>query len=147
MRIIPRLLLCFLFSAASLAAQTGPVDSTPIAHLAPDSTGLAWGIGGGSSPGLYRWGGDKWKFVAVDDAPGNPVALAAGPEGAVYCLWSTNAGAHTVTWHQGTSTKTLAHFTMRHSISPLSSWPIAALRVGSKYRNFKSSSFLSRNTA
>ena len=112
MRTIARLLLCVVFFAPSLAAQSESADSTPIHHLAQDSTGAVWGIGPSLNSDLYRWEGDRWNSVAVEGVAGDsrPAALATGPEGAVYCLWVGREGKHTVTWHRGGVSKTLAHF-------------------------------------
>jgi streptogramin lyase len=112
MRSMQRLLICTLCLASSLAAQTWRVDSTRLNALAQDSTGQVWGIGAFMSSSLYRWEGDKWVSVPVSGISDNfrPYALTAGPDGAVYCLWSAGYEAHIVTWHKGNDLKTLAQF-------------------------------------
>jgi streptogramin lyase len=112
MRTFQRLILCVIYLAPRLAAQAWPVDSTRLNALAQDSTGQVWGINVAVNSSLYRWEGDKWNSVAVHGVTSNyrASALANGPEGAVYCLWSAGEGDHAVTWHNGTDSKTLAHF-------------------------------------
>jgi streptogramin lyase len=73
--------------------------------------GQVWGIGASMGTSLYRWEGDKWNPVAGVSGNTGTVALANGPDGAVYGLWTTTEGRHTVTWHKGTVSKTLAQFT------------------------------------
>jgi len=113
MRTLPRLLLCVLCLAPSLAAQTGQVDSTRLSAWAQDSTRQVWGIGAMMGSNLYRWEGAKWNTVAVEgvSSPYGPSALTSGPDGAVYCLWSAGEEEHVVTWHKGSASKVLAHFT------------------------------------
>ncbi len=106
------LLLCAICLAPSLAAQPWRVDPTRLNALAQDSTGQVWGIGILMSENLYRWEEDRWNAVAVDGVPANywPAALATGPDGEVYCLWSAGEGEHTVTRHKGSASKVVAHF-------------------------------------
>ena len=113
MRTLQRLLLCLICLAPSLAAQPWRVDPTRLNALAQDSTGQVWGIGILMSESLYRWEDDRWNAVAVDGVSANywPAALASGPDGEVYCLWSAGEDEHTVTRHQGSVSKVLAHFT------------------------------------
>ena len=113
MRISHRLLLCILCLAPNLAAQPWRVDPTRLNALAQDSTGRVWGIGVLMSESLYRWEDDRWTAVTVDGIPANswPAALASGPEGEVYCLWSAGEDEHAVTRHQGSVSKVLVHFT------------------------------------
>jgi len=113
MRTMRRLLLCVICLAPSLAAQSGRVDSTRVNVMAKDSTGQVWGIARAMSSGLYRWEGDRWNPIVMEGVSGNsgPTALASGPDGAVYCLWSAGEGTHTMTWHKGNVSKTLAQFT------------------------------------
>jgi streptogramin lyase len=113
MRTVSRLLLCVLCLAPSLAAQSWPVDSTRLGAWAQDSTGQVWGIGSMMSSELYRWEGDKWNPFAAQgvSSPYAPSALASGPDGAVYCLWSSGDEEHVVTWQKGSASKVLAHFT------------------------------------
>ncbi|MGA3324845.1 MAG: hypothetical protein ABSF45_10255 [Terriglobia bacterium] len=111
MRTLQRLLLCILCLAPSLAAQSGPVDSTRISRALQDSTGQVWGIGASMGTSLYRWEGDKWNPVEGVSGITGTVVLANGPDGAVYGLWTATEGRHTVTWHKGSVSKTLAQFT------------------------------------
>jgi streptogramin lyase len=112
MRTFERLLVCFLCFVPSLAAQSQPVDSTQISRILQDATGQVWGSSAARGSSLYRWEGDAWKYVALDAASGTSatVSMATGPDGAVYCLWGRGEGEHSVTWHKGTVSKTLAHF-------------------------------------
>ena len=120
MRTLQRLLLCVICLAPSLAAQPWRVDSTRLNALAQDSTGQVWGIGAFMSADLYRWEDSNWNAAPVSGVTVNsrPFALANGPDGAVYCLWSAGEGAHTVTWHQGSVSKTLAQFTGDVAFAP-----------------------------
>ncbi len=113
MRLLVYLLFGILFLASILAAQTSPIDSTRINVMAKDSTGQVWGIGAYMNSGLYRWDHDRWNAVAGEGLYGNngAAALATGPDGAVYCLWGVRETDHSVTWHRGSVSKTLAHFT------------------------------------
>jgi streptogramin lyase len=113
MRTLQRLLFCVICLAPSLAAQSWQVDTTRLSAWAEDSTGQVWGIGAMMGSNLYRWEGDKWNTVAVDavSSPYGPSALASGPDGGVYCLWSAGEAEHVVTWHKGSASKVLAHFT------------------------------------
>ena len=112
MRTMQQLLLCIIVLSASLAAQPPHVDSTRLNAWAQDSTGQAWGMGALMGGGLYHWEADKWTAVPVDGISGefSPAALAGGPDGAVYCLWSAGEASHAVTWHKGPVSKVLAHF-------------------------------------
>lgn len=112
MRTLQRSLLCLICLAPSLAAQPWRVDPTRLNALAQDSTGQVWGIGAFMSADLYRWEGSNWNSVPVNGVAENsrPFALANGPDGAVYCLWSAGKDAHALTWHQGSVSKTLAQF-------------------------------------
>jgi len=96
------------------------VDPTRLNALAQDSTGQVWGIGAFMSTDLYRWEGSDWNSVSVKGVTENsrPFALASGPDGVVYCLWSAGEGAHTVTWHQGSVSKTLVQFTGDLAFAP-----------------------------
>jgi streptogramin lyase len=113
MRTLWRLLLCLICLAPSLAAQTWRVDSNRINAWAQDSTGQVWGIGILMSPDLYRWGASGWNAIAVDGIAGNyqPSALATGPDGEVYCLWSAGEEEHIVARLQGSTSQVVAHFT------------------------------------
>ena len=113
MRTLPRLLFCLICLTPRLAAQPWRVDPTRLNALAQDSTGQVWGIGVLMRESLYRWAGDRWNAVAVDGIPVGfwPSALASGPEGEVYCLWSAGEDEHAVTRHRGSVSKVLAHFT------------------------------------
>src|SRR5208282_509406 len=81
MRTLQRLLLCVICLSPSLAAQSGPVDSTRISRAIQDSTGQVWGIGASMGASLYRWGGDKWNPVEGVSGISGTVALANGPDG------------------------------------------------------------------
>ena len=112
MRTLQRLLLCVICLSPRLAAQPWRVDPTRLNALAQDSTGQVWAIGAFMSADLYRWEGSNWNSVPVNGVAENsrPFALANGPDGAVYCLWSAGKDAHALTWHQGSVSKTLAQF-------------------------------------
>jgi streptogramin lyase len=112
MRTTQHLLICIMLLATNLAAQSPQVDLTRINAMAQDSTGTVWGIARAANSDLFQWKGDKWGPVAPGGVPENsrPAALASGPDGAVYCLWNAAEHEHTVTWHSGTVTKTLARF-------------------------------------
>ncbi len=112
MRILQRLLLCVICLAPRLVAQPWRVDPTRLNALAQDSTGQVWAIGAFMSADLYRWEGSNWNSVPVNGIPENsrPFALADGPDGAVYCLWSAGKDAHALTWHQGSVSKALVQF-------------------------------------
>jgi len=112
MRTLQRLLLCVICLALRLAAQPWRVDPTRLNAWAQDSTGQVWAIGAFMSADLYRWEGSNWNPVPVNGVAENsrPFALASGPDGAVYCLWSAGKDAHALTWHQGSVSKTLAQF-------------------------------------
>src|SRR5208282_4366525 len=111
MRTLPRLLLCILCLAASLGAQTSPVDTTRISRALQDSTGQVWGIGASMGTSLYRWEGERWNPVDGVSGLTGTVALTSGPDGAIYGLWTSTEGRHTVTRHKGTVSKTLAQLT------------------------------------
>jgi streptogramin lyase len=113
MRVIQQFLICVICLGPSLAAQPWRADPTRLNSLAQDATGQVWGIGAFMSADLYRWEGDRWDPVPVSGLPVNsrPFALATGPDGGVYCLWSAGESAHTVTWHKGTGSRTVAQFT------------------------------------
>ncbi len=116
-----RSIICFLFLAPSLAAQPWRVDSTKITDALQDSEGWVWGFAYYAGSGLYSWEGDAWKPLGAVGFPGNawPVALARGPDGAVYCLWNIDQQTHAVTWHKGTSSKLLTRFTGHLADRPL----------------------------
>jgi streptogramin lyase len=112
MRTLQRLFLCLICLATSLAAQQWRVNTTKITDAVQDSTGQVWGAAYSEDLGLYRWEDNTWKSVAVSGVPGSSaLALARGPEGAVYCLWSAGAETHAVTWHKGTTSKLVTSFT------------------------------------
>jgi streptogramin lyase len=113
MRILLRSMVCIVFLASGLAAQPWRVDSTKISQAVQDSTGQVWGITYYVGSGLYRWEGDTWRSVVVAGVPGVavPLALARGPDGAAYCVWSASTDTHAVTWHKGASSKLVARFT------------------------------------
>src|SRR5580692_4456206 len=103
MRTMQRLLICLMCFAPTLAAQSWRVDTTRLNAWAQDSTGQVWGIGALMGFDLYRWQGNGWDAVAVDQMARNyrPAALTSGPDGTVYCLWSNGESEHTLTWHKG----------------------------------------------
>jgi streptogramin lyase len=113
MRILLRWIVGIVFLAPSLSAQPWPVESTKISQAVQDITGQVWGITYNVGWGLYRWEGDTWKSVGVMGVPGDagPFAVARGPDGAVYCVWSAGADTHAMTWHKGDSSKLVARFT------------------------------------
>jgi streptogramin lyase len=113
MRIPLRSIVCILFLASGLAAHPWQVDSTKISQAVQDSTGQVWGIALYAGLGLYRWEGDGWRpvVVAVGLASSLPLALARGPDGAAYCVWSAGTDTLAVTWHKGASSKLVARFT------------------------------------
>lgn len=112
MHTVSRLLVSILCLVPSMAAQPWRMDSAKLSGVGQDSTGQVWAIGYAPSLGLYRWEGDKWSSV-VDGLPGNaqPMAIASGSDGAVYCVWSAGEATHSLTRHLGISSKVLARFT------------------------------------
>jgi streptogramin lyase len=115
MRIVLRWLLCIVIPVSIFAAQPWRVDSTKIEGAAQDATGQVWAFGHHPNLGLYRWEGDKWnpvKVTGVNDKAW-PWALALGPDGAVYALWSDAAGLLAVSRHHETASKLLVQFNAR----------------------------------
>jgi hypothetical protein len=106
--------------AASLAAQPWRVEPAKLRGVGQDSTGQVWAIGYAPSLGLFRWESDKWNSIFVDGLPSNsqPMAIARGSDGAVYCVWSAGEETHSLTRHQGTTSKVQAQF-----IGPLANFP------------------------
>ena len=116
-----RLLLSVLVLASSLAAQPWHVDAARLRGLAQDSDHQVWAIGYSPSQGIYRWGDDRWNPVDVDGIPNNsePIVIAGGSDGAVYCLWRSALGVHALTRHRGNTSNLLAQFA--GSLSPSAS--------------------------
>jgi hypothetical protein len=96
------------------------VEPAKLRGVGQDSTGQVWAIGYAPSLGLFRWENDKWKSIVVDGLPSNfqPMAVARGSDGAVYCVWSAGEGTHSLTRHHGTTSKVQAQF-----IGPLADFP------------------------
>ena len=113
MHTVSCLLLSILFLVPSLAAQPWHVDPARLRGVEQDSDQQVWAIGYSPSQGIYRWGDDRWNPVNVDGIPNNsqPMAIASGSDGAVYCLWSSDVGTHAVTRHRGNTSNLLAQFT------------------------------------
>ncbi len=86
------------------------VDRTNVAIVQQDSTGAVWGSG---SSRLYRWEENAWQIVSGDAIPVGAalITLTRGPDGAIYCLWRTPPDTHSVTRHQGGSSRQFARFT------------------------------------
>jgi streptogramin lyase len=114
-RRLPWLLISVTCLAASLVAQSWRVDSTKIGGAMQDSSGRVWAFGIHPNLGVYGWEGENWLPVGLAGIPNRiwPWALARGPEGAVYFLWSDAAGALAVSRHQGTDSKLLVRFAGR----------------------------------
>ena len=93
----------------ALAAPALEVERTNIAMVQQDSMGVVWGTG---SSRLYRWEDNHWQIVSGEGFPeGVPLtALTRGRDGAVYCLWKNSPDGHTLTRHQGDSSRQFAHF-------------------------------------
>jgi len=110
MRVRHRLLIGLLCVVPSLAAQTWPVNPARIKAARQDSAGQVWAIGYAPTLGLYRWAGDQWNAVPVEGLAGNaePMAVARGSDGAVYCVWSAGLDIHPVSRHQGADSRILA---------------------------------------
>jgi len=115
MRTMLRLVVCIIFLAPCLAAQPWRVDSTKIGGALQDSSGRVWGFGVHPNLGVYRWEGEKWLPISLPGVADKtwPWALALGPDGAVYVLWSDGAGNLAVSRHQGTDSKLLVRFASR----------------------------------
>lgn len=112
----------------ALAAPTLQVDRTSIVMIQQDSTGVVWAAG---SSDLYRWNANAWQHVMGEGIPApspvvsmtrgvageeihnaSPViSMTRGLDGAVYCLWRSHSEVHTLTRHQGDSTREFAQFT------------------------------------
>jgi streptogramin lyase len=86
------------------------VELAKFRGVAQDSTGQVWAIGYAPSLGLYRWGDDTWNPAFVSGVPDNaePMTIASGSDGAVYCIWNSGPSANTVTRHQGSASNVLA---------------------------------------
>jgi len=109
------LAVCIIVLESSLAAQPWRVDSTKIGGALQDSTGQIWGFGLHPNLGIYRWEGEKWLPISVAGMPNRiwPWAVARGPEGAIYFLWSDRATSLAVSRHQGSDSKLLVRFAGR----------------------------------
>ncbi len=118
MRTLAVFALAVVLLASNASAQSPLIlDKTSINRIEQDSTGQVWGVDSPSRGDLYRWESDQWKITPVEGvvADSRPAALATGPDGAVYCLWTSRESdltgeGLTVTRHKGSESKTLAHF-------------------------------------
>jgi len=104
----------------ALAAPALQVDRTNVVAAQQDSAGVVWGIATYGRPGLYHWEENSWHPVASEGIPSNgaAIALARSPDGAVFCLWNNPSESHTVTRHQGDSSRQFASFTGHIEYSP-----------------------------